>query len=937
MKLRSAFWYSFKFRVIALTITLFVIGVWSMSFYSGQLLRHDMEELLSKQQVATVSVIAAEINGNLDERIRALEVIAGDIDLPMLDQPAKLQAYLEQRPILQILFNAGAFVTRLDGVAVAEVPRIGRVGLNYLDRDHIATALNENRASVGKAVVGKKVVAPSFAMTTPIRDEQGRVIGALAGATDLSLPNFLDSFVASRYGITGGYLLIDPAHKLFVTTTSNANYEKLVMQPLPSPEINPVLARRLEGFDGSAVNVSSLGIEVLTSSARIPFANWILVASLPTQEAFAPIGATQRQLVLATIFFTIVVGGLLWWFMSRQLRQQFAPMLAATVAIEKYAQTDETPRLLPVNSPGEVGKLLVSFNRLLTALANREERLKESSHRFRSLFERATDGIVVSSAEGQILAANEAFARMHGYSVQELLSMNMNDLDASENFLGLSERMQGQQLVGKSLIAEVEHRHKDGHVLTLEVSSSLIETENRTDIQAFYRDVTERKALERQVAELAYLDAVTRLPNRHLLMDRLKQALAAATRNNQFSALLYIDLDNFKSINDTLGHAAGDQLLRLAAKRLTESVRQIDTVARLGGDEFVVMIEDMGLSPEIAAAESNKVAGKILAGFRQDFEIDGQRCYTTASIGLTLFCGTRGESVESLLKQADLAMYAAKDAGRNTIRFFDAGMQALVQEHVTLEGDLRAALFTGQLLLYYQPQVNASGELISSEALLRWNHPTRGLQLPGGFIPFAERMGLILPIGDWVMETACAQLALWASDPILQRLTLAVNVSAHQFHQAGFVEKTLSAITRHGASPDRLEIEITESVLIQDVQNTITKIGLLREQGIRFALDDFGTGYSSLSYLRRLPLDQLKIDQSFVEAVPEDANACVVARTIILLGNSLGFRVIAEGVETPEQREFLAANDCLFYQGYLFGRPMPSDEFKTFVHANSRL
>ena len=932
----GVFRYSFKFRVMVLTIAMFVAGVWSLSFYAGRLLRHDIQQLVSDQQISAVSVVAAEISANVVDRLNALEVIAQGITVPLLADPAMLHAYLEQRPILAVLFNAGAFVTRLDGVAVAEVPRIGRVGVNYLNREAIAAAIRENRASVSEPVIGTKLAVPSFAMAVPIRDAQGTVIGALAGVTDLSITNFLDSFVANSYGKTGGYLLVDVAHKKFVTTTLNANYEKLKWRPLPAPGVNPILDRRLQGFDGSAVNVSSLGIEVLTSSARIPFANWLLIASIPTQEAFAPIRSTQRQLALAAALLTIIVGGLVWWFISSQLRRQFAPMLAATETIDKLAETDATPALLPVDSPGEVGTLLVSFNRLLTALAIREERLKQSGDRFRFLFERATDGIAVVSPDGKIITVNEAFARMHGYETHEMLSMNMNDLDASETFPGLNERMQGQRLVGQSLIAEVEHHHKDGHILTLEVSSSLIELDGRTDIQAFYRDVTDRKKLELQVAELAYLDSVTRLPNRHLLMDRLKQALAAATRNNQFSALLYIDLDNFKSINDTLGHPAGDQLLRLTATRLTENVRQIDTVARLGGDEFVVMIEDMGVSPEIAAAETNKVAAKILAVFQRDFDIDGQLCHSTASIGLTLFSGTGGDTVESILKQADLAMYAAKDAGRNTIRFYDAGMQALVQENVRLEGDLRAALVTGKLVLYYQPQVDASGALISTEALLRWQHPTRGLQLPGGFIPYAERMGLILPIGDWVMETACAQLALWANDPIMKRLTLSVNVSAHQFHQAGFVEKTLSTIARHGARPNHLEIEITESVLIQDVQNTITKIGLLKEQGIRFALDDFGTGYSSLSYLRRLPLDQLKIDQSFVEADPEDANACVIARAIILLGNSLGFRVIAEGVETPEQHDFLAANDCRFFQGYLFGRPMPSDEFKRFVRANSQ-
>ncbi len=920
---------------MALTVAAFVFGVWSLSYYASRLLRDDLIQLIGGQQSATVSAVAAEINANMEERLKALEFVAVGINLPMLEQPAILQVYLDQRPLITLLFNAGAFITRLDGVAVAEVPRIGRTGINYLDRDHVAAALRDGKASVGKAVIGKKVASPSFAMTVPIRDTQGNVIGALTGATDLSVTNFLDNFVASRYGLSGGYLIVDPVNKLFVTTTSNANYEKLVMQPIPAPGVNPVLDRRLEGFDGAAVNVSSLGIEVLTSSARIPFPNWFLIASLPTQEAFTPVSSLQRQLALVTIFLTLIMGSLIWWLMSRHLRQQFAPMLAATEALNNSLEIDATPNLLPINNRGEVGALLQSFNQLLTALARREQTEKENNERIRTMFERATDGILLMSPDGDVLAVNEAFASMHGYSKQEILAMCISDLDTPKTAIGLRERMRSAES-GRSLVKEVSHHHKDGHDLILEVSSSMVEIKGQPCIQAFYRDITDRKNLEIQVVELAYRDSVTGLPNRHLLTDRLTKALAATSRDNQFAALMYIDLDNFKSINDTMGHQAGDKLLKMAAGRLTENLRQIDTVARLGGDEFVVMIEYMGNSPEIAAIETDRVATKILMAFRKVFIVDEKQCYTTASIGLTLFSGASNETVESVLKQADLAMYAAKNAGRNTIRFYDVEMQAVARENAELEADLRIALNENQFRLYYQPQVDAMGHPIATEALLRWQHPTRGLLLPGEFIPYAEQMGLILPIGDWVLHTACEQLVIWANDPFMSRLTLSINVNAHQFHETDFVEKVVSAVVHSGANQNHLEIEITEGVLIKDIQNTIVKIQSMRDRGIRFSLDDFGTGYSSLSYLQRLPFDQIKIDKSFVDGVPGDSNACAIVHMILALGKTLDVKVIAEGVETEPQRNFLETAGCRFFQGYVFGHPMPSEEFTIFMRANQQ-
>ena len=430
---------------------------------------------------------------------------------------------------------------------------------------------------------------------------------------------------------------------------------------------------------------------------------------------------------------------------------------------------------------------------------------------------------------------------------------------------------------------------------------------------------------------MAFYDPLTALPNRRLLLDRLKQALSVTSRSDQYGAVLYIDLDNFKSVNDTLGHTVGDRLLQMVAKRLSACVRSSDTVARLGGDEFVVMIEGMGGNLAAAALEARKIAQNILLAFDADYQIDSSPCRITPSVGITLFSANQSDTVESLLQHADLAMYAAKEGGRNTLRFYDARMQAIANDDAKLEADLRAALREGQFCLYYQVQVDQLGHAYACEALIRWQHPTRGLLAPDLFIPAAESTGLILPIGTWVLQAACAQLACWGRDPALADLMLAVNISARQFYETDFVEQVLSTLTQTGANPHRLKLELTESILIKDVEGTVAKIAELQKRGVRFALDDFGTGYSSLSYLRRLPLDQIKIDQSFVEAVPGDANACVLVKTIILLGNSLGFRVIAEGVETQAQKDFLATNGCGSYQGYLYGHPLPLEDFEASV------
>ncbi|WP_309418615.1 EAL domain-containing protein [Telmatospirillum sp.] len=446
-------------------------------------------------------------------------------------------------------------------------------------------------------------------------------------------------------------------------------------------------------------------------------------------------------------------------------------------------------------------------------------------------------------------------------------------------------------------------------------------------------DISMRKATEDENRYLAFYDPLTCLPNRRLLFDRLHQALVSSARSKHHGALFFIDLDNFKDLNDTLGHDQGDLLLQQVALRLATCIRKSDTVARLGGDEFVVMLEDLNESRDEAADQAEIVAGKILVTLNETYQFDDHDIRSTPSIGATLF-GKDADSVDELLKQADLAMYQAKAAGRNTLRFFDPDMQAAVVARAALEIDLRGAIANRQFSPYYQAQVDSSGHVVGAEVLLRWLHPQRGTVLPYEFIPLAEKTGLILPLGNWVLDAACTQLAQWAGKAGMAGLTVAVNVSARQIHQPDFVDQVLAILRRTGAIPQKLKLELTESLLLEDVEDIIGKMTALKSFGVSFSLDDFGTGYSSLSYLKRLPLDQLKIDQSFVRDILNDQNNATIARTIVTLGHSLGLAVIAEGVETGAQRDFLASIGCLVYQGYLFSRPLPLADFEAFAYGS---
>jgi diguanylate cyclase (GGDEF)-like protein/PAS domain S-box-containing protein len=542
------------------------------------------------------------------------------------------------------------------------------------------------------------------------------------------------------------------------------------------------------------------------------------------------------------------------------------------------------------------------------------------------------EGMVVTDPAGVILRINKAFTDISGYTAAEVVGQTPRLLKSGRHDAAFYAAMWASIASTGAWQGEVWDRRKNGEVYPKWLTISAVKGDDGvvTHYVGTHQDITERKKAEERIKELAFFDSLTHLPNRTLLLDRLKQAMTAGNRSGTFGAVLFIDLDHFKTLNDTLGHDKGDLLLQQVAQRLAASVREGDTVARLGGDEFVVVLGSLNKTAEEAANETEVVGEKILAVLNQTYPLGDIDYRSSASIGATLFRGHE-TSIEDLLKQADLAMYKSKTSGRNGLHFFDPAMQTVVVERVALETGLRKAIEGNQLLLHFQPQVVGVGCVMGAEALVRWQHPERGMVSPAEFIPLAEETGLILPLGQWVLERACAQLALWAIHPDMAHLTVAVNVSAQEFRDADFVLKVVAILNQTGANPNRLKLELTESLLVDNVEDVIDKMSALKARGVGFSLDDFGTGYSSLSYLKRLPLDQLKIDQSFVRDILIDPNDAAIARTIVALAQSLGLDVIAEGVETETQRAFLASSGCHAYQGYFFSRPLPVAGFEEFV------
>ena len=554
------------------------------------------------------------------------------------------------------------------------------------------------------------------------------------------------------------------------------------------------------------------------------------------------------------------------------------------------------------------------------------------------------EGMLITDSNATIQRVNNAFTRITGFSAEEIVGQNPRVLSSGRQSKEFYTNMWRELSRTGVWSGEIWNRRKNGEIYPEYLSITAVRDRSGsiTNYVASMSDITLRKKSEEEIQRLAYYDHLTGLPNRRLLMERLQQALVSSGRRKWGGALLFIDLDNFKTLNDTQGHSIGDYLLQQVAQRLTACVREGDSVARLGGDEFVIMLVELNDELPEASMQAMTIGEKIITSLGRSYRIGDHEHVCTASIGITLFQG-RERKCEVLLRQADIAMYQAKHAGRNTLRFFDQAMQESINIRAAMEGELRKALDRRQFSLYYQAQVDAKGRVEGVEALLRWQHPEYGMVSPAKFIPLAEETGLIGQIGLWVLDTACAQLAKWKQNEKFHNLSIAVNISAEQFHLPDFVYMVKETVRRHDINATRLKLELTESLAIENIESTVEKMEILKEVGISFSLDDFGTGYSSLAHLKRLSLDQIKIDQSFVRNILRDNADKVMVMAITSLGMNFELHIIAEGVETQEQFRLLHRCGCESFQGYLFSKPVPVDEFEAWVmnrpdtHATSEI
>lgn len=566
-----------------------------------------------------------------------------------------------------------------------------------------------------------------------------------------------------------------------------------------------------------------------------------------------------------------------------------------------------------------------------------ERKQQEQDLRIAAIAFESQAAIMVTDAEQRILKVNGAFSKLTGYSAEEAIGQKPCMLKSGRQDAAFYIAMWNALSQTGHWQGEIWNRRKNGEIypewLTI---SGVYDGQGRvTHYVSTFSDLSSLKVAESEIHNLAFYDPLTALPNRRLFLNRLDKACASGKRTSQFGALIIIDIDHFKTLNDTLGHDVGDRLLVEVSERLRFCVRESDTAARLGGDEFVVMLEDLGADEEQAAIQAGAIAEKIRAELGNPYLLnDDNEYFRTASLGISLFRG-HDKSLEVLLKQADIALYKAKDAGRNALRFFDNAMQTALDERARLETGLRRAIDRKELRLYVQPQVDQTRRLIGAETLLRWQPKGMPMIAPGDFIPLAEETGLIVPIGLWVLDEACALLARWSGNPLTSELALSVNISARQFRQPDFVDQVCAALQRHSASPRLLKLELTESCLLDSVDDVVSTMRRLLAMGIRFSLDDFGTGYASLAYLKRFPFEQLKVDRSFVSDIMSNPDDAAIVRAIVAMGNALRLNVLAEGVEQDDQQDYLVRHGCYLFQGFLFGKPVPPDEFERILETPS--
>ena len=923
MNPKRSYWHTLKTRATVYTLVVFVLGIWSLSFFVSRTLQSDMEQLLGEQQLSVVTVLAKEVNDNLTDRLQALKTVANEMDADLMRNPAALQTRLEQRPLLQLLFNGGVWVAGADGTAIADVPlSANRIGANYMEMDFIATSLKEGKPTIGRPVMGKKLKAPVFAITVPLRDAQGKTVGVIVGVTNLGKPSFLDKITHNPYGKTGGYVLISAKHRLVVTATDKSR----VMEPLPAVGVNAWVDRFADGYESWAVATNPKGVEVLVSGKAVPVAGWYVLASLPTAEAFAPLQHGLQRLLWATAFLTLLSGAMTWWVMKRQL----APLDETAGALMALSELAQLPKPLALTHQGEIGKLVTGFNRILQTWKQREAVLQQR----KVMLERTESMAHLASFEWDIDTNTVV------WSPEMFCIFGRDPALGIPNLEGQAELYTPEST--QTLFDAVGKAVSEGTPYEIELMTVRPDGEQRpciakgfperdasgrvVRVAGLVQDITERKAYEGKLEHIAHFDALTNLPNRLLLADRLQQAMAQAQRRGNQIAVAYLDLDRFKSVNDRYGHAVGDQLLTVIANDMKETLREGDTLARMGGDEFVAVLIDLD-----SIESSGPMLTRLLEVAAEPVQLDAVVLQGSASIGVTFYPQAHDIGADQLLRQADQAMYQAKLAGKNRYHVFDAAQDSNLRVHHESLERIRLALPKREFVLHYQPKVNMrSGMVIGAEALIRWQHPEKGLLAPKTFLPLIEDHPLAVEVGEWVIETAMQQMELWHAAGL--DLPVSINIGARQLQQSDFVPRLQAIQARHPqVRPGCIELEVLETSALADMAQVSQVIEECHEMGVKFALDDFGTGYSSLTYLKRLRVATLKIDQSFVSDMLDDPDDMAILEGVIGLASAFKRDVIAEGVETIAHGTALMNLGCELAQGYGIARPMPAEQMPAWV------
>jgi diguanylate cyclase (GGDEF)-like protein/PAS domain S-box-containing protein len=901
-------------------VTILVIGTAALQSFRQQ---------MWNVMVADQNTLVVRIADNLDQKLltlqAALKLSASEITAADLASSEAAQRYLDTSTGLFAVVDRSIFLFTAEGIELAERPyRPNRRGSNASQREYMRETISTRQPVISEPFVTN--VGDSnmvLVATAPVADKDGQMVAILTGSLGLTRPGMLGKIAKTVIGKTGYLYIVTADGKLIM----HPDRERLSRRAFP-PGVNPLFERALEGFEGTEEAVESDGRAAIVTYKRVPSSNWIVAAVYPKDEAFLAIHELTwhfiELLLLACVALVVAI-----WILTRYLMR---PLVLLTDHLKNYsAQTERIAPLTGRTGGGEIRALRRAFNRLTARLRDREDALIETMQKYQLITENSTDLITKHASDGTITYASAVSTGILGVPPGELLGHSLCEFVHPDDFSTVRTAIAEALHTKSQATIMYRARHADQHYVWLETTLQRMKNaagEETQRVLCVSRDVGDRKRMEERLYELARTDHLTTLPNRFLLDERFAGGLAQARREGSLLAMLMIDIDRFKNINDTLGHGTGDALLKLVGSRLKTCIRDCDTLARWGGDEFVLLLP--GVQDGSSAVT---VAERCLSALKEPFVVEGQDLHVTASIGISISVDSSAAS-ETLLQNADVAMYRAKARGGDCLMMYSLDMSAGAHSRLSMENSLFHAIDRKELLLHYQPLISAkTGRLAGVEALLRWNHPEYGMVAPVQFIPIAEETGLIAAIGEWVLRTACTQMKAWYAHG-LPRIALSVNLSSRQFRQENVASTITKVLEETGFNPKNLELELTESLLMEDLASSKATLAELKSLGVAIALDDFGTGYSSLSYLKGFQLDTLKIDRTFIaDLMTSEANASIV-RATIGLAKGLHLKTVAEGVETRAQADFLVKNGCDVLQGFLFARPMEPAAFMSFAQAS---